>query len=105
MGLFNRGSKPDSSTNGHVSSTTVFSLDSREPESRSVDVDSSPDVESLSSPTDSSPPPDPAPALPEEPRSEPESDPEPQASAPQPAAAPGAESDDEGRLSAEQALS
>ena len=104
MGLFNRGSKPDSSTNGHQPSTNGYSLESLDRETRPADLESSPEVESLSPVTDPAPTAvDPAPPEPEEEHSEPE--PQPQASVPEPAAQSEPEPEDEGRLSAEQALS
>jgi chromosome partitioning protein len=104
MGLFNRGSKPDSSTNGHQPSTNGYSLESLDRETRPADLEPSPEVGSLSPVTDPAPTAaDPASPEPEEERSEPE--PQPQASVPEPAAQSEPDPEDEGRLSAEQALS
>jgi len=107
MGLFNRGSKPDSSTNGHQPSTNGYSVDPEPPSTSRQPEAESPSTVTQSSPTAKSAPPDVA------------SDPEPEASNPSPPAdraepetstpSPPAdraepEPDDEGRISAEQAL-
>jgi chromosome partitioning protein len=93
MGLFNRGSKPDNSTNGHQPSTNGYSVEPEPPPtSRQPEADS-PSTVTESSPTAKSAPPDVA------------SDPEPEASTPSPPAnRTEPEPDDEGRMSAEQAL-
>src|SRR5262245_52735167 len=93
MGLFNRGSKPDNSTNGHQPSTNGYSVEPDvPPTSRQPEADS-PSTVNESSPTAKSAPPDVA------------SDPDPEASTPSPPAnRTEPEPDDEGRMSAEQAL-
>jgi chromosome partitioning protein len=93
MGLFNRGSKPDSTTNGHQPSTNGHSFEPEPPPASQAA-----EVESPSTANDPSPP---AESAPPEQRSEPA----PEARTPSGSANPAdPESDDEGRLSAEQAL-
>jgi chromosome partitioning protein len=108
MGLFNRGSKPGSSINGHQPTTNGYSLDPPSPPaSRPSEDESTADLESPASATD------PSPTVAEPVRSEAEAEPsqpeaeraEPEPTVPEPSVRPQSSSDDEGRLSAEQALS
>ncbi|MGH2965323.1 MAG: ParA family protein [Solirubrobacterales bacterium] len=109
MGLFNRGSKPDSSTNGHQPSTNGYSLDPEPPPaSRPPDVEP-PSVEPVGPPsavTDPAPTAaDPAPTAAEPAPQEQPSSPEPEARPPSPSSdSAQPEPDDEGRISAEAAL-
>ena len=114
MGLFNRGSKPDSSTNGHRPSTNGYSLDPEPPPaSRLPDVEppsvEPPSVEPAgpaSAVTDPAPTAaDPAPTAAEPAPQEQPRQPEPEARPPSPSSdSAEPEPDDEGRISAEAAL-
>jgi chromosome partitioning protein len=103
MGLFNRGSKPDNSTNGHQPSSNGYSVEPEPPPTSRQPEAESPSTVTESSPTAKSAPPDVATAKSAPP--DVASDPEPEASTPSPPADRAEpEPDDEGRISADQAL-